>query len=133
MRERMASSTPSHRHVAPASIGAFFKAKFAHFAVKRGPADTKPLGDLGHVPAIAPECQTDHVRFDRFERANLAALGYSWNADRSFAAGGWSHREGMGNGVLGSKHGRARDDRASLDIGRCSGYCGLKTLNVSGN
>src|SRR5262245_35314877 len=66
------------RAVAIAPIGSSrtrLQAELAHLAIECRAPDAEPLGHLSHVPAVAPQRQTDHVRFHRLERADLALVG----------------------------------------------------------
>lgn len=65
------------------SVGPGLEAIFLHLAIKRRATDVEPLGDFGHVTAVAAERQADHVGFDGFERADFAVFGDGLNAERA--------------------------------------------------
>src|SRR5262249_38682330 len=67
------------------SVHPLFKAKFAHLAIERRAADAEALGDLRHVPAVAAECQADHVGLHRLHRADFALIGDRLDAKRALA------------------------------------------------
>ena len=59
-----------------------FEPDLPHLAVERRTADAEPLGDFRHAPTVAAKGKPDHVRLDRFERADVAFLAQRGNADR---------------------------------------------------